>query len=151
MSPLSASNLFGPSGKETTAFAKLSAARLCLNTYRNTLRPTFVWVKGIKSQHVKTNRTVWQQKMGRKRVCIIGGGPGAMEVLHQLASYSERQPSLDRKEIPEVVCYEKQSCPGGMWNLNWRVGKPRYNLFSDQISFMFFVTSPLMTSNITPL
>jgi len=45
-----------------------------------------------------------------------------MEVLHQLASYSERQPSLDRKEIPEVVCYEKQSCPGGMWNLNWRVG-----------------------------
>ena len=84
--------------------------------------------------------------MERKRVCIIGGGPGAMEVLHQLASYSERQPSLDRKEIPEVVCYEKQSCPGGMWNLNWRVGKPRYNLFSDQISFMFFVTSPLMTS-----
>ena len=65
-----------------------------------------------------------------------------MEVLHQLASYSDRQPSSDRKEIPEVVCYEKQSCPGGMWNLNWRVGKPRYNLSSDQTSFMFFVKSP---------
>ena len=46
-----------------------------------------------------------------------------MEVLHQLASYSQMQSSLDGKEIPEVVCYEKQSRPGGMWNLDWRVGK----------------------------
>ena len=61
--------------------------------------------------------------MEKKRVCIIGGGPGAMEVLYQLAHYSQMQSSLDGKNIPEVVCYEKQSQPGGMWNLDWRVGK----------------------------
>ena len=75
--------------------------------------------------------------MGKKRVCIIGGGPGAMEVLYQLAHYSQRQSSLDEKEIPEVVCYEKQSRPGGMWNLDWRVGKLLiYNLYSTQVNFM---------------
>jgi len=63
-----------------------------------------------------------EPKMGKKRVCIIGGGPGAMEVLYQLAHYSQMQSSLDGKDIPEVVCYEKQSRPGGMWNLDWRVG-----------------------------
>ena len=75
--------------------------------------------------------------MGKKRVCIIGGGPGAMEVLYQLVHYSQRQSSLDEKEIPEVVCYEKQSRPGGMWNLDWRVGKLLiYNLYSTQVNFM---------------
>ena len=75
--------------------------------------------------------------MAKKRVCIIGGGPGAMEVLYQLAHYSQRQSSLDEKEIPEVVCYEKQSRPGGMWNLDWRVGKLLiYNLYSTQVNFM---------------
>ena len=60
-----------------------------------------------------------------------------MEVLYQLAHYSQRQSSLDGKEIPEVVCYEKQSRPGGMWNLDWRVGKLLiYNLYSTQVNFM---------------
>ena len=79
--------------------------------------------------------------MGKKRVCIIGGGPGAMEVLYQLAHYSQMQSSLDGKDIPEVVCYEKQSRPGGMWNLDWRVGKKgplRYILSSDKLPFVRF-------------
>ena len=64
--------------------------------------------------------------MAKKRICIIGGGPGAMEVLYQLASYSQMRSPLDKNEIPDVVYYEKQSQPGGMWNLDWRVGK-QYN------------------------
>ena len=76
--------------------------------------------------------------MGKKRVCIIGGGPGAMEVLYQLAHYSQRQSSLDGKEIPEVVCYEKQSRPGGMWNLDWRVrGYLRYDFSSYMFGNLF--------------
>ena len=46
-----------------------------------------------------------------------------MEVLYQLAYYSQKQSSMNAEDIPEVVCYEKQSCPGGMWNLDWRVGR----------------------------
>ena len=83
--------------------------------------------------------------MRKKRVCIIGGGPGAMEVLYQLAHYSQMQSSLDGKDIPEVVCYEKQSRPGGMWNLDWRVGKLLiYNLYSClEINWNYNVTNDI--------
>ena len=69
-----------------------------------------------------------------------------MEVLYQLAHYSQMQSSLDGKDIPEVVCYEKQSRPGGMWNLDWRVGKKgslRYILSSDKLPFVRFWKSIL--------
>ena len=30
------------------------------------------------------------------------------------------------KEIPEIVCYEKQSDWGGLWNYSWRTGSDQY-------------------------
>ncbi len=30
------------------------------------------------------------------------------------------------KTIPEVVCYEKQSNWGGLWNYTWRTGTDEY-------------------------
>jgi len=60
--------------------------------------------------------------MAKKQVCIIGGGPGGMEILHQMATYSKMQGPLDKKDLPDIVCYEKQSGLGGMWNLDGRVG-----------------------------
>ena len=51
------------------------------------------------------------------RVAIIGAGPSG---LAQLRSYaSARDQGAD---IPDVVCYEKQSDWGGLWNYSWRTG-----------------------------
>ena len=65
--------------------------------------------------------------MASKRVCVIGGGPGAvggLEVLHQMASYAKRLPEKERDRLlPTLVCYEQQASPGEMWNLDWRVGE----------------------------
>ena len=49
----------------------------------------------------------------KTRVCVIGAGPSGMCALYQLGKMTSR---------PEVVCYEKQSTWGGMWNLTWRTG-----------------------------
>ena len=64
--------------------------------------------------------------MASKRVCVIGGGPGAvggLEVLHQMASHAKRLPEKERERLPTLVCYEQQASPGEMWNLDWRVGE----------------------------
>jgi len=51
-----------------------------------------------------------------KRVCVIGAGPSGMSALLQFSQLS----SADR---PEVVCYEKHSTWGGMWNFTWQTGE----------------------------
>ena len=53
----------------------------------------------------------------KKRVCVIGCGPAGMSLLLQLGK-------LPDDEIPDIVCYEKQDTPGGVWNITWRTGKP---------------------------
>ncbi|WP_332118762.1 NAD(P)/FAD-dependent oxidoreductase [Azorhizobium caulinodans] len=52
-----------------------------------------------------------------KRIAILGGGPSGLAVLRAFESARRKG-----AEIPEIVCYEKQSDCGGMWNYNWRTG-----------------------------
>ncbi len=51
------------------------------------------------------------------RVAIIGAGPCGLSQLHAFASDASSQPA----EI-ELVCFEKQSDWGGLWNYTWRTG-----------------------------
>ncbi len=52
-----------------------------------------------------------------KRVAIIGAGPSGLSQLR--AFQSAREQGVD---IPELVCFEKQSSWGGLWNYTWRTG-----------------------------
>ena len=56
-----------------------------------------------------------------KRVAIIGAGPSG---LAQLRAFQSAQAA--GAEIPELVCFEKQSDWGGMWNYTWRTGLDEY-------------------------
>ncbi|CAF0816165.1 unnamed protein product [Adineta steineri] len=56
------------------------------------------------------------------RVAICGAGPSGLSQLH--AFESARQKGC---EIPEIICYEKQSDLGGQWNYTWRTGLDEYN------------------------
>lgn len=55
------------------------------------------------------------------RVAILGAGPSG---LAQLRAFEAAH--RDDTEIPEIVCYEKQSDWGGMWNYTWRTGLDAY-------------------------
>lgn len=52
-----------------------------------------------------------------KRVAIIGAGPSGLAQLRAFQSAQEKG-----EEIPEMVCFEKQSDWGGLWNYTWRTG-----------------------------
>lgn len=52
-----------------------------------------------------------------KRVAIIGAGPSGLAQLRAFQSAAEKG-----ADIPEVVCYEKQSDWGGLWKYTWRTG-----------------------------
>lgn len=51
------------------------------------------------------------------RVCVIGAGPCGLAQLQ--AFFRAKQAGA---EIPEIVCYERQSDWGGLWNYTWRTG-----------------------------
>jgi trimethylamine monooxygenase len=51
------------------------------------------------------------------RVAIIGAGPSGLAAMHAF-----EQASRQGVDIPEVVCFEKQSDWGGLWNYTWRTG-----------------------------
>ncbi|MEJ2059855.1 MAG: NAD(P)/FAD-dependent oxidoreductase [Gammaproteobacteria bacterium] len=53
----------------------------------------------------------------KTRICIIGAGPSGLAMLRAFESARK-----DGVEIPELVCYEKQSDWGGLWNYTWRTG-----------------------------
>ena len=53
----------------------------------------------------------------KKRVAIIGAGPSGLAQLRAFQAAKEKGAS-----IPELVCYEKQSDWGGLWNYTWRTG-----------------------------
>jgi len=51
------------------------------------------------------------------RIGIIGAGPSGLAQLR--AFESAKKAGVD---IPEIICFEKQSNWGGMWNYTWRTG-----------------------------
>jgi trimethylamine monooxygenase len=51
------------------------------------------------------------------RVAVIGAGPSGLAALRAFESARRKG-----AEIPEVICYEKQSDYGGLWNYTWRTG-----------------------------
>ena len=46
-----------------------------------------------------------------KRIAVIGAGPSGLAVLRAFGAARKAG-----KDVPEIVCFEKQSDPGGMWN-----------------------------------
>ena len=52
-----------------------------------------------------------------KRVAVIGAGPSGLAQLRAFQSAADKG-----AEIPEIVCFEKQSDWGGLWNYTWRTG-----------------------------
>ena len=59
--------------------------------------------------------------MSKKRIAILGAGPSG---LAQLRAF-EAARLAGVKDLPEIVCYEKQNAIGGMWNYSWRTGLDR--------------------------
>jgi trimethylamine monooxygenase len=55
------------------------------------------------------------------RIAIIGAGPSGLAVLRAFESARRKG-----AEIPELVCYERQSDYGGLWNYTWRTGIDQY-------------------------
>jgi len=60
-----------------------------------------------------------------KRVCVIGAGPSGMSVLYHFNKLRKQD-----KDIPEVVCFEKQSNWGGLWKYSKETGKQSHQPFS---------------------
>jgi trimethylamine monooxygenase len=60
--------------------------------------------------------------MSIKRIAVIGAGPSG---LAQLGAFQSAKGKGD-KDIPEIVCFEKQSKWGGLWNYTWRTGLDEY-------------------------
>ncbi|NVO24671.1 NAD(P)-binding domain-containing protein [Donghicola mangrovi] len=52
-----------------------------------------------------------------KRIAVIGAGPSGLAQLRAFQSAAQKG-----ADIPEVVCFEKQSNWGGLWNYTWRTG-----------------------------
>ena len=52
-----------------------------------------------------------------KRVAVIGAGPSGLAQLRAFQSAKEKG-----ADIPDIVCFEKQSNWGGLWNYTWRTG-----------------------------
>ena len=53
----------------------------------------------------------------KKRICIIGAGPSGLAQLRAFQSAADKG-----ADIPQIVCLEKQSDWGGLWNYTWRTG-----------------------------
>lgn len=52
-----------------------------------------------------------------QRIAVIGAGPSGLAALRAFESAR-----VKGAEVPEVVCFEKQSNWGGLWNYTWRTG-----------------------------
>ena len=55
--------------------------------------------------------------MKNKRVAVIGAGPSGLAQLRAFQTAAQ-----NGEEIPEIICFEKQSNWGGLWNYDWRTG-----------------------------
>ncbi len=56
-----------------------------------------------------------------KRIAILGAGPSGLAQLRAFQSARAKG-----EDIPEIVCFEKQSEWGGLWNYTWRTGLDQY-------------------------
>ncbi len=56
-----------------------------------------------------------------KRIAIIGAGPCGLAQLRAFQSAGDKG-----ADIPDIVCFEKQSDWGGLWNYTWRTGLDEY-------------------------
>lgn len=56
-----------------------------------------------------------------KRIAIIGAGPSGLAQMRAFQSAAAKG-----ADIPEIVCFEKQSNWGGLWNYTWRTGLDKY-------------------------
>ena len=54
-------------------------------------------------------------------VAIIGSGPCGLSMLRAFQQAQEKG-----SDTPNMVCYEKQSDWGGLWNYSWRTGTDQY-------------------------
>ena len=68
------------------------------------------------------------------RVAIVGAGPCGLALLRAFALAREK--GLD---IPDIVCYEKQSDWGGLWNYSWRIGVDEIGEPAHGSMYRFFV------------
>lgn len=57
----------------------------------------------------------------KARVAVIGAGPSGLAQLRAFQSAAKKG-----ADIPEIVCFEKQSDWGGLWNYTWRTGTDEY-------------------------
>ena len=57
----------------------------------------------------------------KKRIAVLGAGPSGLAQLRAFQSAKE-----NGEDIPEIVCFEKQSDWGGLWNYTWRTGLDQY-------------------------
>ena len=55
------------------------------------------------------------------KICVIGAGPSGLSVLCWFSKLAK-----EGRQIPEIVCYEKQSNWGGLWNYSWRTGSDEH-------------------------
>ncbi len=55
------------------------------------------------------------------RIAVIGAGPSGMAQLRAFASAHKKGTPM-----PHLVCFEKQSDWGGLWNYTWRTGLDEY-------------------------
>lgn len=56
------------------------------------------------------------------RIAIIGAGPSGLSLMRAFSTLLESS----GQKIPDIVCFEKQSDWGGMWNYTWRTGIDEY-------------------------
>ena len=56
-----------------------------------------------------------------KRIAVIGAGPSGLAQLRAFQSARAKG-----AEIPEVVCFERQTDWGGLWHYTWRTGLDEY-------------------------
>jgi len=56
--------------------------------------------------------------LANQKIAILGAGPSGLAQLR--AFEAARRAGV--KDLPEIVCYEKQNDIGGMWNYTWRTG-----------------------------
>lgn len=71
---------------------------------------------------VQATQTRSTKPIKEQRIAVLGGGPSGCAVLRAFKSAAD-----NGEDIPEVVCYEKQSELGGQWVYNWRVGHDEFN------------------------
>jgi len=78
--------------------------------------PAVPWV-----QNLDDSIEGYYRNKARARVAVIGAGPSGISAL-----VAFNQAEQKGESIPEVVCFEKQDGPGGLWNYSWHTGTDKY-------------------------